>query len=149
MTSTGAGSWIDRSIAQLDAYFGTGCSVQLPDGVRELLVRFGPWITLVVLVISLPAILATLGISTLLSPFLGPRVTGFGVTWLLNVVQTGLVLVALPGLFRRRYASWRLLFLGQVVGIAGNLLSGPVLGTALGAVLGLFLLFQIRPKYLH
>lgn len=43
MASTGAGNGIDGVIAQLDAYFGTGCPVQLPDGVREFLVRFGPW----------------------------------------------------------------------------------------------------------
>lgn len=149
MAATGAGSGIDGVIAQLDAYFGTGCPVQLPDGVREFFVRFGPWVTLVVLIISVPAMLAALGIGTILSPFLGPKITGFGVTWLLGVVQTGITAVALPGLFRRQYASWRLMFIGQSLGIAGNLLSGAILGTVLGALIGLFLLFQLRPKYVH
>jgi integral membrane sensor domain MASE1 len=35
------------------------------------------------------------------------------------------------------------------VGILGNLLSGAILGTLVGAVIGLFLLFQLRPKYVH
>ena len=75
--------------------------------------------------------------------------TGFGLTWLLGGIQTGITAVALPGLFRRQYASWRLLFMGQGVGILGTLLSGAILGTLVGAVIGLFLLFQLRPKYVH
>ena len=149
MTATDTGSSLDGLIAKLDPFFGAGCPVQLPDGVREFLVKFGPWVTLIVLIISVPAMLAALGIGSILAPFLGPKVTGFGVTWLLGVVQTGITAIALPGLFRRQYTSWRLLFLGQGVGILGNLLSGAILGTLVGAVIGLFLLFQLRPKYVH
>ena len=64
-------------------------------------------------------------------------------------MQTAITAVALPGLFRRQYASWRLMFMGQGVGILANLLSGAILGTLLGAAIGLFLLFQLRPKYVH
>lgn len=149
MTAPGASSGLDGIIAQLDPYFGTDCPVQLPDGVREFLVKVGPWVTLVVLIISVPVTLAALGIGSILAPFLGPKVTGFGLTWLLGAIQTAITAVALPGLFRRQYASWRLLFLGQGVGILGNLLSGAILGTLVGAVIGLFLLFQLRPKYVH
>ncbi len=149
MASSAPGGGIDGIISQLDQFFGAGCPLQLPDGVREFLVKFGPWITLVVLIISIPAMLAALGVGTLLSPFLGPKVAGFGLPWLLGAVQTAITAVALPGLFRRQYASWRLMFMGQGVGILANLLSGAILGTLLGAAIGLFLLFQLRPKYVH
>ena len=98
MASSAPGGGIDGIISQLDQFFGAGCPLQLPDGIREFLVKFGPWITLVVLIISIPAMLAALGFGTILSPFLGPKVAGFGLAWLLGAVQTAITAVALPGL---------------------------------------------------
>jgi hypothetical protein len=40
----------------------------MPPNVKELLVRFAPWVTLVLLLITLPAVLVVLGLGTLAAP---------------------------------------------------------------------------------
>ena len=45
---------MDTLIATLDEYLVKKAPFALPDGVKEFIVRFGPWISLVLLVLSLP-----------------------------------------------------------------------------------------------
>jgi len=45
----------------LDLYFGQKAP-PMPANVKELLVRFAPWVTLVLLLITLPAVLIALGL---------------------------------------------------------------------------------------
>ncbi len=58
-------------IGFLDFYLVRKAPFQLPDNVREWIVKFGPWIALVLLVLSLPPLLFVLGIGTVLMPFGG------------------------------------------------------------------------------
>jgi hypothetical protein len=44
-------------------------------------------------------------------------------------------------------AGWRLLFYSQLVGIVHSLLSGNIIGGLLMALIGLYILFQVRPLY--
>ena len=41
----------------------------LPEKVKEVIVKYGPWITLIFLVLSLPAILFAFGLGTIVAPF--------------------------------------------------------------------------------
>jgi hypothetical protein len=58
-------------IGFLDYYLVQKAPFQIPDGVREIIVKFGPWITLVLLVLMLPPLLLVLGVGTVLVPFGG------------------------------------------------------------------------------
>ena len=44
-------------------------------------------------------------------------------------------------------SAWRLIFYSQLIGIVFSLLSGSILGALVGGVIGLYILFQIRPLY--
>ena len=100
---------------------------QIPDGGRELIVKFGPWITLVLLILTLPILLFALGIGTILIPFGGVGyATGFGVLTIFVIVEVGLLIAALPGLFARKMSGWQLLFYSQLVSIVYNMLSGHI-----------------------
>jgi hypothetical protein len=84
----------------LNHYFVTKAPFQIPGGGREAIVKFGPWIVVVLLVLSLPALLFILGVGTALVPFGGVGyATGFGLAAIGLCVQIALQVMALPGLF--------------------------------------------------
>jgi hypothetical protein len=134
----------------LDFYLVKKAPVQLPDNAKEWIVKFGPWIALVLLVLTLPPLLIALGIGTVLIPFSGVYyATGFTYLAILLLVQVGLMIAALPGLFARTMGGWQLLFYAQLVGLASSLLHGSIVGGMLGALIGLYILFQVRPLYVN
>ena len=135
-------------IGFLDFYLVRKAPFQIPDAGQEWIVKFGPWITVVLLILTLPLLLVALGIGTILMPFGGVGyATGFGVLTLFVIVEIGLMIAALPGLFSRKMAGWRLLFYSQVVSIVYHLLSGSVVTGLLFGLIALYILFQVRPLY--
>jgi hypothetical protein len=135
-------------IGFLDFYLVTKAPFQIPEGGREWIVKFGPWITVVLLILTLPILLVALGIGAVFVPFGGiGYASGFGLLTIAVIVEIGLMVAALPGLFARKMAGWRLLFYSQLVSIASNLLSGSIVGGLLSGLIGLYILFQIRMLY--
>ncbi|HQX81325.1 MAG TPA: hypothetical protein PKW63_06170 [Vicinamibacterales bacterium] len=134
----------------LDFYLVQKAPFQIPGEIREFLVKFGPWIALVLLVLSLPGLLFMLGIGTALMPFGGVGYAA-GFTYLTLVLLAQLVLLglALPGLFARKKSGWTLIFYSQLIGILLSLLSGNILGALIGGLIGLYILFQIRALYVN
>lgn len=132
----------------LNYYLVDNAPFQLPDGVKEFLVRFGPWITLVLLVLSLPPLLFVLGVGTFLIPFGGAGyAASFGAATLLLAVQLLLKVLALPGLFARKMAGWTLLFYSELLSIVVALVSGSIVTGIIGGLIGLYLIFQVRSLY--
>jgi hypothetical protein len=132
----------------LEYYLVTKAPFQIPDNVKEWIVQFGPWITIVLLVLSLPALLIVLGIGTALVPLGGVGyATGFGYLALGLIIQLGLTVAALPGLFARKMSGWNLLFYARLVGLASSLLAGNLISALVGGLISLYILFQVRPLY--
>ncbi len=135
-------------IGFLDFYLVKKAPFQIPDAGREWIVKFGPWITVVLLILLLPLLLVALGIGAAFMPFGGVGyAAGFGIMTIVLIIELGLMIAALPGLFARKMAGWTLLFYSQLVGIVHNVLTGNVVGGLLGGVIGLYILFQVRTKY--
>jgi hypothetical protein len=135
-------------IGFLDFYLVKKAPFQIPDAGREWIVKFGPWITVVLLVLTLPLLLVALGIGAAAMPFGGVGyATGFGVMTIVLIVELGLMIAALPGLFARKMAGWTMLFYSQLVGIVYNVLTGNVVGGLLFGLIGLYILFQVRTLY--
>jgi hypothetical protein len=132
----------------LDYYLVEKAPFRIPDNGREWIVRYGPWIALVLMLFSLPALLVALGIGATLMPFGGVGyATGFTYFAMGAIVQIALTLAALPGLFARKVTGWQLLFYATLVSLVFSLLSGSIVGGIIGAVISLFILFQVRPLY--
>ena len=53
----------------LDLYLVKQAPFQIPDGGREWIVKFGPWITVVLLILTLPILLFALGLGVIFIPF--------------------------------------------------------------------------------
>ena len=135
-------------IGFLDFYLVKKAPFQLPDNAKEWIVQWGPWITVVLLVLALPPLLVVLGIGAAIMPFGGVGyAAGFTYLTIVLIAQLGLTVAALPGLFARKMAGWQLLFYAQILSFAFSLLSGSIIGAFIGAVISMYLLFQVRPLY--
>lgn len=144
---------------KLDDLLVAKAPFQLPANVKEWIVKFSPWITLVLLILLLPAVLAVIGLGAVV----GGVATTYGVVvgplyWLaliVLIVEIGLMAFSIPALLKRQKSGWNLVFYSQLISIAYavlNWLSSPLdviglLFSLIGVVIGLYILFQIRPLY--
>jgi hypothetical protein len=134
----------------LDNIFGKKAPA-LPENVKEMIVKYGPYITVVLLVMAAPAILAIFGLGTVLAPFsLLSGVSGFSIytiTMILSLIIFALQIIALPGLFKRTMAGWRFMFYGSLVSAVSSLLSMNIGSLVISTAISFYFLFQIRGYY--
>ena len=138
----------------LNLYFGEKAPA-MPPNVKELLVKFAPWITLFILVITLPAVLIALGLGALAAPLaflIGPGYgVGYGVTYTVAMVILGvsvlLEALSIPGLFKRTRQGWRYAYWATLVSVVGSLIGLNIVSAIVSAVVGFYILFQIRSYY--
>jgi hypothetical protein len=135
-------------IGFLDYYLVKKAPFQIPDNAKEWLVQYGPWITMVLLVLTLPFLLFLLGLGTALMPFGGVGyATGFSYLAITVLIEIGLTAASLPGLFARKMSGWTMLFYARLVGFAATLLAGDLISALVGALISLYILFQVRALY--
>jgi hypothetical protein len=138
----------------LDLYFGQKAPA-MPPNVKELLVRFAPWITLFILVITLPAVLIALGLGALAAPLaflIGPGYgVSYGVTYTVSMIILGVSVIlealSVPGLFKRTRQGWRYAYYATIVSVVGSLVGLNLVSAIVSAVIGFYILFQIRSYY--
>jgi hypothetical protein len=138
----------------LDLYFGQKAPA-MPSNVKELLVRFAPWVTLVILLITLPAVLIALGLGALAAPLaflIGPGYgISDGVTYTISMLILGvsvlLEALSLPGLFKRTRQGWRYAYYATLVSVVGSLIGLNIVSAIVSAVVGFYILFQIKSYY--
>ena len=139
---------------ELAPYFTTKAPFQFPLNFREGFVKYWPIVSLVLLIIALPAILVFLGIGAAFMPVsymdgLGVGI-GYTIAMVLSVIRLVLGGLALPGLFNRKRQGWVFSYYSQLLGILTSVFSFSLLGILLGILLGLLflmLLFQVREYY--
>lgn len=135
----------------LETYLVDKAPFQLPTGVKEAIVKYGPWITLILLILALPAILFTFGLGTLVAPFAFLGGVKAGVNFGIGIVFSAVVLVieaiAIPGLFKRAASAWRLMYYASLLGGVQSLISFNLGGLVIGTGISLYILFQIKSYY--
>lgn len=135
----------------LNEYLVKKSPVTLPTNIKEVIVKFAPWVTLVLLVMTLPILLAVFGLGAILTPlsFLGG--VNAGVNYMITMVVSAVTVVleglAIPGLFKKSKGGWNLVFYASLVGVVQNVLTFNVGGLVIGSLLGLYFLFQVREYY--
>ncbi len=133
--------------AELAPYFTTKAPFQFPPEFREGFVKYWPIVSLVLLILALPAILALFGLGAFIGMSAG---VSYGAIYTIGVVfslaTTVLRALALPGLFNRKRQGWVLSYYAQLLSIVGSLVSFSLVGILLG-LLFLLLLFQVRDYY--
>jgi len=135
----------------LDYWLVKKAPFQIPENAKEWIVKFGPWIDLVLLVLFLPALLAIIGFASFITPVAALSGATYGVWYwaglIVLITQLALQVAALPGLFARKMSGWTLLFYSQIVSLVYSVVSGNILGALVSALIGFYFLFQIRTKY--
>lgn len=143
--------------AVLDEYMVTKAPFALPDGLKEFLVKVSPYLVIIFAVLTLPLIFAVLGFSTALAPLGMMGGYGLGYGWgfsmIVSLIVAALTLVlyvmAVPGLFKRTHGAWHLLFYASIVSLIGSIFSFNIIGGIIGAVIGWYILFQLKSKYVN
>ncbi len=123
----------------------------LPETWKGFIVKVLPWFTLVVLILSVPLILAFFGISLVLAPLsfmgnLGSGLNGF-ISWIVLVASCFLDLLALKGLFANKKQGWTYLYWGVLLNGVYNLFTFNLGSLVIGTGISLYILFQIRSYY--
>ncbi len=139
----------------LEVYLVKKAPFSIPENWKELIVQFAPYFTILGIIVSVPAVLAVLGLGALVSPFtafLGPRYAlSYGFNYVLSMIALAVVIVfealAVPGLFKREEKAWRFLFYASLVGVVSGFFSGDWVGMIVGALISWYVLFQVKEYY--
>jgi branched-subunit amino acid transport protein len=122
----------------------------LPSNWQEFLVKFLPYLVILGVFLSLPALLAAFGLGAFISPVL--MLGGFGSYSLMLVflaVSVVLEAIAIPGLFNKTAKSWKLLYYAALVNAVYNFLTFNFIGFVVGGIINMYMLFQIKKYYSH
>lgn len=123
----------------------------MPEAWKKVIVKLAPWITLILLILALPAILAVFGLGAILTPFsfLGGVRYGFNymASLVFSVITIILEAMAIPGLFKRSEKGWRLVYYATLVGAVESLLTFNIGGLIIGTGISLYILFQVKSHY--
>lgn len=145
---------LGQVMAQLDALLNTYLvkkAPAIPENIKEVFVKYGPYVSLVLIVLSLPAIIALLGLTTILMPasYLGGVNQGlhFTLTGVGSVISLVLSALALPGLFKRKISGWNFVFYSTLVSAVVAILSFNIGSLIIGTGLALYVLYQIKSYY--
>lgn len=123
----------------------------LPANIKEIIVKFGPWVVLVLMLLAIPAMLAALGLSAVFMPVAAMGGYRMGLLTIISLVLGIAVLVlelmALPGLFKRQRQGWRFMYYATLVGAVSSAISLNIVSLIVGTLLSLYILFQIKSYY--
>ncbi|KKR19511.1 MAG: hypothetical protein UT50_C0032G0005 [Candidatus Moranbacteria bacterium GW2011_GWA2_39_41] len=144
--------------AMLDEYMVKKAPFAMPAEVKEFIVKVSPYLIIIFAVMGLPVILAAIGLNAVLTPFamMGGYGYGYGYGWgfgaiislAVAVITIVMEVMAVPGLFKRTKGSWKLLFYASIVSLIGGILAvHGIVGTIIGAIIGWYILFQVKDMY--
>lgn len=135
----------------LDEYMVKKAPFTLPPEWKEFLVQIAPYLVIISVILSLQAILGITRMSTLADPLGMMRGYGWGWGAIVSLVAALFALVlevkAIPGLFKRTHEAWRLVFFASIILCIGSLLAFHIFNALIGAIIGWYLLFQVKELY--
>lgn len=127
----------------------------MPENFKETIVSFAPYLAIIGIVISLPAIFAILGIGAMMGPFSAFMGAGYmmsyGFTYYIGIIALiiGAVfeLLAIPGLFKRSMSAWKFMFYASLISFVTSVLQGNLSSAIIGGLIGMYILFQVKNLY--
>lgn len=132
-------------VATLEDFYAK--APDLPQNAQETLVTILPWLALIFGLLGLLVGLGAVGVSPL--ALLGGIHMAFNVllSGVLTIASSVLLLMAYPGLQKRRYIGWKYSFWSEAVSLLGAVLSFNIVGGIIGALIVYYLLFQVKSHY--
>jgi hypothetical protein len=145
-----SGNFMQQLENFFDTYLHKKAPFHLPPQAKEWIVKYGPWITLVLMIIAVPVILAALGMAAIFAPaavVYGGYKTDFMISGLFSLAALVLEAAALPGLFKRSIHGWRMVYYSCLVTAVGELISFNIIGLIIGLAISMYFLFEIKEYY--
>ena len=136
----------------LNYYLVEKAPFNLPQGLIDFLVRVAPYVALVLGILGLVGALALFGLGSILGPFvvLGGGAAALGSTFL-AAIFSGIIaimyIMAYSGLKKRKISGWNLLFYIETLYVLSDLVNVRIASAVISAVIGYFILFQMRAAY--
>lgn len=141
-----------------DDLFVKNAPYQLPANAKEAIVQWSPWITLILLILFVPALLAifglgalTAGVATGLGVNVGPL---YYLAFIVLLVQVVVMAISIPKLMKRQIGGWQLVYYSALIGFVYAILNSlayaavfNILTAAISTAIELYILFQIRGYY--
>ncbi|MBN1162488.1 hypothetical protein JXA34_01950 [Patescibacteria group bacterium] len=150
-----SGDFMDQLIETIETYVKK--VPPLPNNIKEVIVKFAPWLAILSVVFSLPALLSLLGLNSYfnymgISRYMYHSLgTGYMAKYYIaqaflvaNLVLVGL---SIPGLFSKSKSGWMFLFYSILVYGVHSLFTANIVGGLLGLVISLYFLFQVKSYY--
>ncbi|MFW5703921.1 MAG: hypothetical protein ACOCXQ_03720 [Patescibacteria group bacterium] len=123
---------------------------EMPEGLKNAIVVFMPWVMIVIVVLSLPTIIALFGGAAFL-PFTYVGQVSYGfmsiLSHLFGIAAVVFEVMAIPGLLNKTVKGWKLLFYSALLGLISSLLMGNIFGFIISFVISMYIIFQIKEKY--
>lgn len=125
----------------------------LPKNIKEAIVKIAPWLTLLSAVFSLPALFAMFGFNAMMygTPYGGYVAAkagyDFSLASMFMVVSLLLMVLAIPGLFKRSKMGWNFVYYSVLLNSVYNLITMQLFGLIVGSIISFYLLFQVRNYY--
>ncbi len=126
---------------------------KMPESVVDFLVKYGPYLIIVGLILTVLTVFQTIGWTSRLAPMnrWGGYNYGFGPKfWLMEIlmlVPAAMQAMAVSPLMKRQIKGWRLMFWASLVSVVIGVLRLELGGTLVGAIISWYILFQIRKEY--
>lgn len=138
----------------LTEYFGQKAP-QMPMGLKTFLVAVAPYLAILGVAMTVLAIFPLIGLSSygygMMRGYGMMQGSYFGSMMIISLITmiaiAGLEVMAIPGLFAKTLTGWRYMFYAQLVSLVSSLLMMNIIGFILGAVIGFYILFQVKPLY--
>ena len=134
---------MNEIIHKLEVLFGQKAPA-LPKEFKEILVKIAPYLAILGVIVILFDVLAMLQKRAFFAGF------SFGfssVHFVLLIIVGILYASAVSGLFKKQPAGWNFTFYALIVCLVSQIASYDVAGFILSAVIGLYVLFQVKPYY--
>lgn len=122
----------------------------MPEKIKKIIVKYGPYVAIVALVIAIPVTLGMIGLMLLSTPLVWiTEIKGWEniIAIILGIIMIWLQIKAIPGLFEKKIEAWRLMFYMSLLSALSNLISLDFWSLIIGTGLAWYILFQIKSEY--
>jgi len=139
----------------LESIFLKKAPYQLPQKVKDAIVKFAYWAVIIGIVLSILSILSFLRASSYLSMMRRFYGVGAGPQYYLGVValvvQTVLMISALSGLKAKSKKGWQMMYYSVLASVVYSVVSfyniGGLVWSLIMAAIGMYILFQVKGSY--
>ena len=143
---------MDGLMKTLELYFVKKAPA-LPKSIKEIIVSLAPWLEIIGAIMTIPPIFAILGFNAMMfgTPYGGYLAARSGFNFSLGMVflLAGfvLMLLAIPGLFKRSKIGWNYVYYSVLVNAVYSLINMQLFGLIVGTLISFYLLFQVKSYY--